>query len=164
MREFNTTGTCYPQLHYMVDITNRLGDIEKRVAKGEYITINRGRQYGKTTTLNALETFLTPDYLVISMDFQLLSNSDFSTEEKFVSAFAREMYRNELVRKAVGSGIADTLKKLKSGKDLVLADLFDVSAQRSLFSEHFSINRRPWQRSAQAAGFCRARCKCQRIE
>ena len=51
MREFNTTGICYPQLHYMVDITNRLGDIEKRVAKGEYITINRGRQYGKTTTL-----------------------------------------------------------------------------------------------------------------
>ena len=39
MRKFNTTGTCYPQYHYMVDITDRLDDIEKRVAEGEYITI-----------------------------------------------------------------------------------------------------------------------------
>lgn len=125
-KRFNTTGACFPDQHYMVDITDRLIAIKKMIDCGDYFVINRGRQYGKTTTLNALETFLTPDYLVISMDFQLLSNSDFSTEERFVSAFAREMYRNELVRKAVGSDIADTLKKLKSGKDLVLADLFDV--------------------------------------
>lgn len=122
----NTTGACFPDQHYMVDITDRLIAIKKTIDCGDYFVINRGRQYGKTTTLNALETYLTPDYLVISMDFQLLSNSDFSTEERFVSAFAREMYRNELVRKAVGSDIADTLKKLKSGKELVLADLFDV--------------------------------------
>lgn len=125
-KRFNTTGACFPDQHYMVDITERLVAIKKMIDRGDYFVINRGRQYGKTTTLNALETFLTPDYLVISMDFQLLSNSDFSTEERFVSAFAREMYRNELVRKAVGSDIADTLKKIKSGKELVLADLFDV--------------------------------------
>lgn len=125
-KRFNTTGACFPDQHYMVDITDRLIAIKKMIDCGDYFVINRGRQYGKTTTLNALETYLTPDYLVISMDFQLLSNSDFSTEERFVSAFAREMYRNELVRKAVGNDIAETLKKLKSGKELVLADLFDV--------------------------------------
>ena len=125
-KRFNTTGACFPEQHYMVDITERLVAIKKMIDRGDFFVINRGRQYGKTTTLNALETFLTPDYLVISMDFQLLSNSDFSTEEKFVSAFAREMYRNELVRKAVGSDICDAMKRLKSGKELVLADLFDV--------------------------------------
>ena len=51
MKEFNTTGICYPYKHYMVNIDSRIEEIEKAVVKGEYITINRGRQYGKTTTL-----------------------------------------------------------------------------------------------------------------
>ena len=64
MRYFNVTGTCYPQLHYMVDVTKRLDGIYQRVAKGEYITINRGRQYGKTTTLYHLSKLLSKDYVV----------------------------------------------------------------------------------------------------
>ena len=87
MREFNTTGTCYPQLHYMVDITNRLGDIEKRVAKGEYITINRGRQYGKTTTLYHLAQRLSKDYVVFSISFEALSEADFKTNDSLAFAF-----------------------------------------------------------------------------
>lgn len=94
---------------------------------GDYFVINRGRQYGKTTTLNALETFLTPEYLVINLDFQLLSNTDFSTEERFVSAFAREMYRNNTFRSFVSNDIVDAIKRLKNdNKSFVLADLFDV--------------------------------------
>lgn len=123
-KRFNTTGACFPEMHYMVDITERLVAIKNMIDNGDYFIINRGRQYGKTTTLNALETFLTPDYLVISMDFQLLSNSDFSTEERFVSAFAREVYRNNSFKKAVSQNITDTFYKLKSdNKSFVLADL-----------------------------------------
>lgn len=126
-KRFNTTGACFPEQHYMVDITERLAAIKKMIDLGDYFIINRGRQYGKTTTLNALETYLTPDYLVISMDFQLLSNSDFSTEERFVSAFAREMYRNHLFRQTVSTDTTETLKKIKSdNKNFILADLFDV--------------------------------------
>ena len=87
MREFNTTGTCYPQLHYMVDITNRLGDIEKRVAKGEYITINRGRQYGKTTTLYHLAQRLSKDYVVFSISFESMGEADFKTNDSLAFAF-----------------------------------------------------------------------------
>lgn len=126
-KRFNTTGACFPEMHYMVDITERLVAIKNMIDNGDYFIINRGRQYGKTTTLNALETFLTPDYLVISMDFQLLSNSDFSTKERFVSAFAREVYRNNSFKKAVSQNVTDTFYKLKSdNKSFVLADLFDV--------------------------------------
>lgn len=126
-KRFNTTGACFPEQHYMVDITERLAAIKRMIDLGDYFIINRGRQYGKTTTLNALETYLTPDYLVISIDFQLLSNSDFSTEERFVSAFAREMYRNHLFRQTVSTDTTETLKKIKSdNKNFILADLFDV--------------------------------------
>ena len=87
MRKFNTTGTCYPQYHYMVDITDRLDDIEKRVAEGEYITINRGRQYGKTTTLYHLTKRLCNDYIVFSISFEDFTGSDFKNENTLAYSF-----------------------------------------------------------------------------
>ena len=62
-KHFNTTGACFPEQHYMVDITERLAAIKKMIDCGDYFVINRGRQYGKTTTLNALETSVTLNIL-----------------------------------------------------------------------------------------------------
>ena len=81
MRYFNTTGICYPKKHYMVDISTRLADIERRVAKGEYITINRGRQYGKTTTLYHLTNKLMENYVVFSISFEAMGETEFKTED-----------------------------------------------------------------------------------
>lgn len=87
-RCFNTTGSCDPQLHYMVDIQERLFEIKKLVDDGKYFTINRARQYGKTTTLTELAKYLSGDYIVISLDFQMLSGKDFEDEQLFANAFA----------------------------------------------------------------------------
>lgn len=54
MKEFNTTAVCVSNKHYMVDITERVNEIKRLVDAGKYFTINRARQYGKTTTLTAL--------------------------------------------------------------------------------------------------------------
>lgn len=54
---FNVSSDCKPGLHYMVDIGERLKQIKEMIDKGQYFTINRARQYGKTTTLHALERF-----------------------------------------------------------------------------------------------------------
>ena len=51
MREFNVTGLCVPDKHYMVDISEKIDLIYKLVESKKYFTINRGRQYGKTTTI-----------------------------------------------------------------------------------------------------------------
>ena len=67
MRAFNTAGTCRPNQHYMVDITERLEIIRKMVAKGDYFCINRGRQYGKTTTLEALKSVLEQEVRIYSV-------------------------------------------------------------------------------------------------
>lgn len=48
---FNVSGDCKPGLHYMVDLSSRLQKIKSMVDSGQYFTINRARQYGKTTTL-----------------------------------------------------------------------------------------------------------------
>ena len=61
---FNVNGDCKPGLHYMVDLNERLEKIRDMVDQGLYFTINRARQYGKTTILRALGRFLEEDYVV----------------------------------------------------------------------------------------------------
>ena len=88
---FNVSADCKPELHYMVDISEQLDQIKAMVDAGQYFTINRARQYGKTTTLNALENILKNEYVVLYLDFQLLGNADFETEQTFVEAFSSEL-------------------------------------------------------------------------
>ncbi len=88
---FNVTANCNSNIHYMVDITEKLIEIKKMIDAGQYFTINRARQYGKTTTLHNLKKFLANDYVVISLDFQRLGYASFETEQMFVEAFASEL-------------------------------------------------------------------------
>ena len=89
MKTFKTTGACIPSKNYMVDLSSRLKAIKAMVDAGDYFTINRARQYGKTTTLTALETYLDPEYTVLSLDFQGISAGAFETEGEFVQALCR---------------------------------------------------------------------------
>ena len=84
---FNVTGACVPWKHYMADMTGRVREIRKMVDAGEYFTINRARQYGKTTTLMALDRGLKKDYLVIWLDFQSLGSASYQNENVFALSF-----------------------------------------------------------------------------
>jgi hypothetical protein len=88
-KEFNVTGTCIPEMHYMVDTSNKIDLVIKLIEKGKYFVINRPRQYGKTTTLYMLErTFAKKeDYLVISISFEGIGDLVFESEERFARAF-----------------------------------------------------------------------------
>lgn len=89
MRYFNTEGVCDPKEHYMVRLDGRLTCIKNTlVDRKKYFVINRGRQYGKTTTLAALEEYLQDDYIVLSLDFQQMGTEDFADAPTFVHAFA----------------------------------------------------------------------------
>ena len=87
MKQFNTTAVCILSKHYMVDLSDRVKEIKKLVDAGKYFTINRARQYGKTTTLNALKKELGAEYEVLSLDFQGLGSASFETEETFCRGF-----------------------------------------------------------------------------
>lgn len=89
MRSFNITGTCRPSEHYMVDISERVEIIRKMIANGDYFCINRGRQYGKTTTLEALEEGLADEYLVLSMSFEGLGDSEMSSGDAVARTFVQ---------------------------------------------------------------------------
>ncbi len=90
---FNVNAVCLPNKHYMVDLTERLKEIKVMVDRGDYFTINRGRQYGKTTTLRALENYLKDEYIVVRLDFQGFSTAKFENEASFSVAFVTEILR-----------------------------------------------------------------------
>jgi len=93
MREFNVTGLCIPDKHYMVDISEKLAKIKKMVDRGDYFTINRARQYGKTTTLFLLEEALKEEYIVVSISFERLGDESFESAAAFCRSFQKSIHR-----------------------------------------------------------------------
>jgi len=92
MRRFNVTGICVPDMHYMVDISEKIEEIFKLVEEKSYFTINRGRQYGKTTTLGMLEKRMPEEYYCISITFQFSNERMFANEEGFCQEFLNTIF------------------------------------------------------------------------
>ena len=91
MKRFNTTAVCIPQKHYMVDISDKLEQMIEMIENEEYFTINRSRQYGKTTTLAALFRKLKDDYIVLRLSFEGIGSDAFQSDKHFVMYFIRSV-------------------------------------------------------------------------
>jgi hypothetical protein len=61
------------------------------VDKGDYFTINRARQFGKTTTLYLLREMLKSEYICLKISFEGVGEAMFSSEEAFCRGFLREL-------------------------------------------------------------------------
>ncbi|SES43279.1 PD-(D/E)XK nuclease superfamily protein [Butyrivibrio fibrisolvens] len=128
MRTFNTAAVCVPTKHYMVDLSERIVEIRKLVDDGRYFTVNRARQYGKTTTLTALRSALSKEYDVVFIDFQSIGKSGYSTEEKFVQEFCRLLWNRRELDTVDMDCIIDNLEKWKDSDEpkARLGELFDT--------------------------------------
>lgn len=123
MKKFNTAGSCRPNEHYMVDITERLEIIRKMVANGDYFCINRGRQYGKTTTLEALAVSLASEYTVFKLSFEGASQESFASLPVTSAYFLKSLLFNaRLGLTSLDDAARQVLEKAVDGKDSI-ADL-----------------------------------------
>ncbi len=88
-RKFNDTGLCIPHRHYMADTSAKIEQIMKLVEEGAYFTINRPRQFGKTTTLLILsrQLNLREDYLALNISFEDIDTDTYQHQERFIQAF-----------------------------------------------------------------------------
>lgn len=129
-RKFNITGVCVPEKHYMVNLDKRLKEIRELIDDGAYFTINRARQYGKTTLLAALAKSLSGDFVIVSMDFQAMGNESFQNENTFSLSFLALFCRKlENISKNNAWEFGDLLSELKEiirmkPEKFVLLDLF----------------------------------------
>ncbi|MCR5685660.1 MAG: AAA family ATPase [Lachnospiraceae bacterium] len=126
MKEFNTTACCIPEVHYMVDLKERVEQIKELVDGGKYFVINRARQYGKTTTLVALQRYLSVEYDVIFLDFQNITASGFSGENDFAGVLAESICElKDSTEFPIPDDIYDQFQALEEKKPLI-SDLFGI--------------------------------------
>jgi hypothetical protein len=154
MRNFNVTGLCVPGSHYMADTSEKLSRIMQFVEKGNYFSINRGRQYGKTTTFSLLEKRMPKKYTVISISFEAVSDSMFETEAGFCQGLLNRCAKDLKFKKLPwakdwedGSVISfdlldGFLTKACRGKKIVLMiDEVDKSSNNAIFLKFLGILR-----------------------
>jgi hypothetical protein len=151
VKKFNVNGCCFPEEHYMVDISGKFNQVMKLIEQGEYFTINRPRQYGKTTMLNMLSSNLAQGkYLPVFLSFEGIGDELFENEATFSTAFVRmfskelqmicadtsDLFLNATVNvknlETLSSAISIYIKKLN--KDIIiLIDEIDKSSNNQLF-------------------------------
>jgi len=131
-RRFNVTGSCVPNKHYMVNITNKFNQVMEMIELGEYFTINRPRQFGKTTMLFNIARALRQDdrYILSRMSFEGIGDTIFENEHTFSPRFVKLFAQN------LKMFYPDTAEKvLELGKDV--ADLETLSEFITQFVKHF---------------------------
>ncbi|NJL74467.1 MAG: AAA family ATPase [Saprospiraceae bacterium] len=146
-KEFNIAGTCYPALHYMMDNSAKLEKVMTLIEGGKYFTINRPRQYGKTTILHAINHVLlnSTEFLPIALNFQGIDDKWHQSDESFAQMFVRQLIKatqyhaphlsdflkNRLLSIEDMDSLSDTITELvyqETKKLVLLIDEVDASA------------------------------------
>ncbi len=160
VKEFNVTGLCFPEDHYMADVSEKVNATYKMIEKGNYFIINRPRQYGKTTLLYTLTKRLraTDEYLAINMSFEGIGDVIFTEEklfstgfiellsdylpksEKVLRAWLAEMAPQTETFKKVSQVISEFLSKTDK-KVVLLIDEVDKSSNNQLFISFLAMLR-----------------------
>ncbi len=162
-KEFNDTGLCVPNRHYMVDISPKLERIMQLVEGGGYFTINRPRQFGKTTTMWRLTDYLNQqeEYLAFACSFEGVGDAPFAGEQAFCPFFVRNLGQTlrvtnpdvaDFFRQAsqqihgfddlsewISQYVADTRKQI-----VVLIDEVDQSSSNQIFLHFLAMLRQKY--------------------
>ena len=148
MRRFNVTGNCIPSENYMVDISGKIAQIKRLVDDGNYFTINRARQYGKTTTLAILEKAMAGEYIIASISFEGLGDESFASAGEFCAAFMEKIQRAlcfslaepEYAKKWVDASVANfalldrhITKLCESERVVLMVDEVDQASSHRVF-------------------------------
>jgi energy-coupling factor transporter ATP-binding protein EcfA2 len=160
-KEFNITGTCLLDRHYMADVSCKMKETISMIEKGRYFIINRPRQYGKTTTFHYLTHTLnrTKEYMALRISFEGVGDSAFLDELKFVKMFMNQLYQKsslyapdykEWLEKAkervenlgtLSNIITEFCKEVGDKKIVVLIDEVDKSSNNQLFVSFLAMLR-----------------------
>jgi hypothetical protein len=159
-KEFNITGNCRSDEHYMADVSKKLNLTLRMVERGKYFIINRPRQYGKTTTLFTIAEKLRAkgDYIVFTLSFEGIGDVLFEDEASFSRGFVEimETYADNKMPKLaqwLKTAAQDVvnLKTLSSAitqlnlqtdkKIVVLIDEVDKSSNNQLFISFLAMLR-----------------------
>ncbi len=154
----------------MADTSAKLRAITAMIEEGDYFTINRPRQYGKTTTLFLLDKALErrPGYLVVKTSFEGIGDSTFETESVFCQKFLKlllkeisksddslsEWLNNQIGKVTDLEELSEVITALveTSGKKIVLfIDEVDKSSNNQLFISFLGMLRQKFLNQQEGA-------------
>jgi len=160
-KEFNITGLCNPQLHYMADIAEKVTSIVKLIEKGKYFTINRPHQYGKTTIQAAIADRINQsnESIALYISFEEIDYEIYQSKDRFIEAYLNRIAESfeysshpeiaDFVLSEVGkinsfdmlsSFIGKMIQKAKK-KIVLIIDEVDRSSNNQLFLDFIAILR-----------------------
>jgi AAA-like domain len=158
-KKFNVTGTCFPEDHYMADVSKKMDATYKMIEEGEYFIINRPRQYGKTTTLyTMMDRLIAAKYAVFNISFEGIGDTIFNDEPMFSKGFLRLLasfahesvpeLKTWLTEAALQPNNLEDLSKIitelcskTTKKVIVLIDEVDKSSNNQLFVSFLAMLR-----------------------
>ncbi len=169
-KEFNDTGLCNPSRHYMADTSRKIERIIHLVEHGRYFTVNRPRQFGKTTTLSLLTRQLNArdDYLAVNISFEDIDTETYQHQPRFlyefvmmlverfellgipeIAEFLEQQLKQITNMRALSRVITGLVRHKLPGKKLVLLiDEVDKSTNNQLFLDFLAMLRKKYlQRS-----------------
>ena len=158
MKKFNIAGACIKEKHYMVDTSNKIKKIEMMIEDEAYFTINRSRQFGKTTTLSVLAKYLKDKYVILKTSFEPTGESLFKDEETFCSnifkiiakdfEYVNEEFYNKILSYGEGIKSYDELSRkiTKMSMDfnkpiVLLIDEVDQASNNAVFLKFLGVLR-----------------------
>ncbi len=139
-KRFNDTGICIPHRHYMVDTSIKLQQIIQLIEWGEYFTINRPRQFGKTTTMFLLgnKLNLRDDYLALTISFEEIDSYSYQNPASFIRAFL-DMLINEFEFLELPKLAAFTQEHLETTLNLQALSRFITKLKRDMVPQQSLI-------------------------
>ncbi len=149
-KEFNDTGLCIPDRHYMVDTSGILKQTIDYIDKGKYFIINRPRQYGKTTLLETLYNDLdTMNYTCIFLSFESGCDENYKNIQRFSDFFLEQLYKSlkiiqETPKVDSFKDLSDEITRINNlfeKKIVLLIDEIDKSSNNDLFIHFLSMLR-----------------------
>jgi hypothetical protein len=103
-KHFNVTGLYVPEQDYMCDISSKVSAVVAMVDRGDYFTINRARQYGKTTLQWQAElSLVSKGYQVAGISFEGVGDESFENAETFCQSLLGQI-ASKLNNRVQGDG------------------------------------------------------------
>ena len=132
----------------MADMSFKIAQMRQLVENRSYFTINRARQYGKTTALACLKKRLKDEFIVILTSFEGLGNESFESPAAFCQTFMElikdaleftdvpDAYKENWLDNGITtfSGLSKHITKMCTGKKVVLMiDEVDKTSNNEIF-------------------------------
>ncbi len=140
MKVFRIIGKCIPSKHYMVDISRQVEAACKYVYQNIYFCINRGRQFGKTTTISRITDRLSREgYAVFSVSFENFGKSEFASTERLCLEVVN-ILKNELdIVNNITDDLKNTIINTSLNSELSIADFSQFLRQICAVNNKISL-------------------------